>query len=325
MTTSLHRYDTQIQLSQEELFEISQEITRLYTPVPERDVVEIKHFNERKKPVHLVIYKPSEPTPMLYHSRNSMTALSTHELSDISEQISRQFAPSSVKRAISELTLLPVDPYHLYAYWTIDPEQNKRYVEKELADPLILRIYWRPDEITTTATSRLWFDLVLHNLESRQKIRLPVSGTAYSASIGRLQPDNQLSVIAESNVVCVPCDTLKPPASPRQFPTQRAPLQSPEAIPETLQFRFSAYTDDSIIFEPTLRSLADETLVFSHPHQFYEQVDIEPYRPDEFFFFSQLQHMFFEHAKDINQYIIFKNIENNALFLKGKNASGLGI
>ncbi|MCF7987233.1 MAG: DUF4912 domain-containing protein [Methylovulum sp.] len=321
MTISLRGYDTQIQLSQEELFEISQEITRLYTPVPERDFIAVKYSDELKKPNHLVTSKPYESTQTLHRSRNSMTQLSAHELCDISELISRQFAPSTISEPVSELMLLPVDPYHLYAYWAINPEQSQHHTEKGLDNPLILRIYWRPNEITSNAATRLWFDLALHNLESRQEIRLPVSGTAYSASIGRLQADNHLSVIAESNMIRVPCDTLRSASSPRKLHSQHAP----EVISQTLQSSLFAYTDDSIIFEPIMCNFADETFVFRAPHHVYEQVDIEPYRSDEFFFFSQLQHMFLEHAKDINQHIIFKNMKNNALFLKSKHASGLGI
>jgi Domain of unknown function (DUF4912) len=125
------------------------------------------------------------------------------ELNDISREISRRFAPKAAT-AEPELCLLPVDPSHLYAYW--DLGENKAQITPAYAAEkhLTLRIYWRPDASPETTSSNVWFDVAADNPESRQKVRLPIDDTAYSAALGKLNPDHSLDVLATSNIIQVP-------------------------------------------------------------------------------------------------------------------------
>lgn len=134
------------------------------------------------------------------HFSNSF---SPKELNEISREISLRFAPKA-STAEPELFLLPVDPHHLYAYW--DLGENKTHIPFEEDSPyrLTLRIYWRPDANPEMKKSNVWFDVSGINPDCRQKIRLPIDGSAYSAALGKLTFDNNLDVLATSNIIHVP-------------------------------------------------------------------------------------------------------------------------
>ncbi len=125
---------------------------------------------------------------------------SAKELNTISEEISRNFAP---KASIlePELFLLPVDPYHLYAYWDIGDNSSNKLLENQ---PLTLRVYWRPDANPDIKHSNVWFDFTTDQFDSRLKVRLPLDDSAYSASLGKLNQDHSFDVLACSNIIHVP-------------------------------------------------------------------------------------------------------------------------
>lgn len=132
---------------------------------------------------------------MTFTGHHSKIELSPEEMLSISQDISRRFAPKA-SSAEPELFLLPVDPYHLYAYWDIG--------ESHADNHLTLRIYWRPDVNPEVKGSSVWFDVSTDHPESRQNISLPLDDTAYSASLGKLNPDNSFDVLATSNIIHVP-------------------------------------------------------------------------------------------------------------------------
>lgn len=142
---------------------------------------------------------------------------SHRQLQAIGDDINRRFAPK-VESSIPEITLLPVDPHHLYAYWNAGPNPTTMAAEHKLEQPMTLRIYWRPDAAKEITRSNIWFDIPADNPANKKKIRLPIDDTGYSAALGRLNPDHSLDVLAHSNVVHVPTApnrkrlTLDPPA-----------------------------------------------------------------------------------------------------------------
>ncbi|WP_333873582.1 DUF4912 domain-containing protein [Methylobacter sp.] len=176
--TFLHSgYNSKINLSAQEILEISQEISRDFTPC----------F--------------SSGTPELVEK----IRLSSKELFDISEEIGRDYA-SKVSCTIPEVTLLPVDPRHIYAYWNIGENRETATPDNEHKDQLTLRIYAQPDEEKVATETVSWFDIAIDRPEARQQVSLPdpVDETAYSAAIGKYCADDNFIVFAHSNIIHAP-------------------------------------------------------------------------------------------------------------------------
>jgi hypothetical protein len=133
---------------------------------------------------------------------SSQIKLSTRELQQISQKIDQDYAPVITTHG-SELVLLPVDPYHLYAYWNLSGNLANNQKNKGIESDLSLRVYWRPDKVNVTSKSKLWFDVDLKN-QHQQKVRLPIDATDYSAAIGRNIPNHGFVVYAHSNIIHVP-------------------------------------------------------------------------------------------------------------------------
>jgi hypothetical protein len=175
--TLLHSgHNSKINLSAKEMLEISQEITRNFTPC----------FSSRM--------------PDLVEK----VRLSPKELLDISEEIGRDFAPKPSSHNAPELMLLPVDPGHLHAYWSLDVRTEKAAPDHE--EQLTLRIYSQPDEQKADTAVSAWFDIAIDNAIAHQQIALPatVDDTAYSAAIGKSCADDSFIEFIHSNIVHAP-------------------------------------------------------------------------------------------------------------------------
>ncbi len=135
---------------------------------------------------------------------NPQITLSQQELLEISQKISREFSPVA-DSAFPELVLLPVDPFHLYAYWNLGENfinNSKTNDNRNLQ--LTLRIYSRPHESPGFYNTKQWFDVSVNRIQHQQKIRLPLDQTFYSAVIGKHFPDNSFAAHAYSNIIHVP-------------------------------------------------------------------------------------------------------------------------
>lgn len=164
-------------LSPQEILEISQEISRRYSPV--------------------ATTKLTQPTTPEFR-------LSPTEMLQISEEISRKYALQTWVDS-PQLVLLPVDPNHLYAYWSPDQEKITS-VSKDESHEIVLRIYPQPGENTQTSPTQSWFDVVIDNSQTQQKVPLPaqVNANAYSATIGKRYADDHLTAFSTSKVVHLP-------------------------------------------------------------------------------------------------------------------------
>ncbi|TAL54989.1 MAG: DUF4912 domain-containing protein [Methylovulum sp.] len=289
MTFSRSRYDTQIKLSPEELFEISQEISRKFAPNASTDPA----FPPDAFPSRYAPRKFGEkPINSLLHAgHHSRIRLSPQEMFEISQEISRKYAPN-MSTGTPELVLLPVDPSHLYAYWNLGDDKNITGLKEESANPLILRIYWRPDENAAISNTKIWFDVALDTFQSRQKIRLPIDGTAYSAVIGRLYPDNSLTVFADSNLIHVPFDKMR--ASPIQ--QRRAKLSAAEGIPgPALQNHTSPINAaETLYYEPVLPDAGAGDIYYKK--DFDNELRAKKDRDNEILFFSKMKSLMSEQA-----------------------------
>ncbi len=175
--TFLHSgYNSKINLSAKDMLEISQEISRDFTPC----------FSSRMP------------------ERVKTIRLSPRELLDIGEEIGRNFAPKVSYKA-SELMLLPVDPGHLYAYWHLDEKQQTLAPApiKDCDEQLTLRIYSQPEQDNAAKQTPTWFDVAIDSPKNRQQVSLPspVDETAYSAAIGKCCADDSFITFAHSNLI----------------------------------------------------------------------------------------------------------------------------
>lgn len=177
MISSLSKPLSKPMLSSQEILEISQEISRSYSPVAKA--------------------KLAQPTAPEFR-------LSPTEMLQISEEISRKYALQTFADS-PQLVLLPVDPHHLYAYWS--PDQDKRIsLSKDESNEIVLRIYPQPHENTKNPPTQSWFDVVIDNSQTQQKVPLPAqaNANAYSATIGKRYPDDRIAAFSTSKVVHVP-------------------------------------------------------------------------------------------------------------------------
>ncbi|TXL17601.1 hypothetical protein BMR04_04910 [Methylococcaceae bacterium HT3] len=139
---------------------------------------------------------------LLQSRYNSQCKLFQQNLLNISEEITRTYAPHSPPHQ-PELVLMPVDPINLYAYWNLKDSETDiqtNPIDKQLA----LRIYSIPELSEHSSELQLCFDIDVHGLQNQQKVHLPIAASAYSAVIGEINADNNFSALATSDPIHVP-------------------------------------------------------------------------------------------------------------------------
>ncbi len=134
--------------------------------------------------------------------------LTSKQLLEISQGISRTFS-HQISSNISELVILPVDPYHLYAYWHLDDQQSID-VKTDSNQTLALKVYWQNDQDRKQDPSKLCFNVNLDSTQNQQKIRLPVDASHYSATIGTLDEHQCWNILASSNTIHIPAACMQP-------------------------------------------------------------------------------------------------------------------
>jgi len=134
---------------------------------------------------------------------NTQIQLSADEILAISQTITQAYMPSSAATE-PELVILPVDPYHLYAYWHLEETGAITKAKAEECGTLALRIYWHPEPVQKSSVSKLWFDVTVKKPQDQQKVQLPIDATEYSAVIGRRYADHSFAALAISNSIHVP-------------------------------------------------------------------------------------------------------------------------
>ncbi len=171
MALSQSRHGSRIKLSPEEMLDISERISRDFSPI---------------------YSSPISPIPI---------RLSASEMRSISDEISRDFAlRPEPGRATAEIVLLPVDPDHLHAYWHFQQPPSAEQPPR----PMTLRIYPMPDR--QPAGEPGWLDLPIEPGLTQHKVTVPPSMSAdyYSAAIGWRQDDQHFAEIACSEAVFIP-------------------------------------------------------------------------------------------------------------------------
>lgn len=133
---------------------------------------------------------------------------SSKELLQVSREIADEYF-SDLQEAPSELVLMPLDPYHLHAYWNIGPDyaiQNPSGKENRL----ILRVYWLKDETSPLSETPIWFDVEVRQLQGQRRIRSALDDSAYTAELGLYTGMGKFLPLLHSNLIHVPKASMFP-------------------------------------------------------------------------------------------------------------------
>lgn len=147
-----------------------------------------------------------------WHSRhNPELTISSQEIQHISQTISRTYHPLQFSQAeplnFPQLIILPIDPYHLHAYWRIAGATPLLQMANR---PLILRLFWQIDWADAQDHQRPWIDVGVVSAHANAKIQLPVAGAIYTAAIGQCDNDGDFIVYVRSQPVSMPSSALTP-------------------------------------------------------------------------------------------------------------------
>lgn len=163
----------------EEMLIISDEISRHYSPV----------------------------APIKTSKSTAKTDLSAQKLLEVSDNISLYYAPKTTPD-ITSLTILGIDPRHLYVYWNIAEDNARSLLQTMNSDELMLRIYSQPEHDTVHAQSTPLLELPIHNIQFQKQIKVPIARgpTVYSAYIGKCPSKKIFLSLVKSNELhtCVP-------------------------------------------------------------------------------------------------------------------------
>jgi hypothetical protein len=209
------------ELTRDEVLSISEEISRNFSPVK---TVQSEVRSLRSEKAEGGLHAADSVT------EHQLSGFSYQDLQAIGQDISQRFS-TKASNVAPELLLLPVDPYHLYAYWDIGRNKALAAAEYNAENPLTLRIYWRPDASPEMNRSHVWFDIRIEYSLNRKKLRLPIDDTYYSADLGRLNPDHSLEVLAHSNLIHVPTapgrkNVLRPAPTQEVFEDKEQPVMA---------------------------------------------------------------------------------------------------
>lgn len=330
MTFSEARQKSRIELTPEEMREISQEINLKFAPNAASLIADdippaqedISSYGLRRSLKSLLKTRHQE-------RKSFGRGLAPKELYEISQEISRRF-PLKDESAKPELFLLPVDPYHLYAYWNLGQSKGQARPQESSEGDLILRIYWLPYDSNEITGSNVWFDMPVHELNARQKVRLPLDDAAYLAALGKLKPNQGFEVHAYSNRIRVPRGRAKTIAVPRQDAnnvSDRIATTVPIVPKDT--FPFPPRTDEEILVEPKLMDMilaTQESGRQSIGKGWYAQLHVlHPVERNRYWVGLSARIIDLLNEQGIQIQLIPEPIAGEDTHFPRKNASGLGI
>lgn len=165
--------------------------TDLKTGFLKQNMFEISKTIKKSRPADL-FKKIKQDTPL---------GLTSQEMLKVSQNISLYFSPR-IEPSKPNLTLLPVDPQHLYAYWVLDGQSSNKLAYSLLKDQLVLRVYSR-SSAEGEIEKNLSVEKTIHDFQSQKLIKLPGSGQVidYSASIGKLNSKKAFDPLIKSNTM----------------------------------------------------------------------------------------------------------------------------
>lgn len=126
--------------------------------------------------------------------------LTQKDLLEISQEIRQCYAPK-ISDSTPKLTLMPVAPKQLYAYWNLG---NNKSIPLQESSPLTLRIYSASDKNNYLSKGHENIPMSLAQSQQDIFISMPTDAMSYKASLGISFSDNHLDIIADSNLTHLP-------------------------------------------------------------------------------------------------------------------------
>jgi hypothetical protein len=122
--------------------------------------------------------------------------ISQQGLLKVSQNISLYYVPEVSND--SKLVILPVDPLHLYAYWTIS-ESKERLSQAKTERDEVLRLYSQ-EEREGGIQCKPVINMSIQSFQSSQMISLPIvpERKSYFVSIGELTEEHEFTPIVTS-------------------------------------------------------------------------------------------------------------------------------
>lgn len=138
--------------------------------------------------------------PVKNDKTSAKDKLSAKELLKVSQNIGLYFAPK-ILPDISKLTLLAIDPRHLYVYWNLAENQPNSLLQSMHKDKLVLRIYSQLKNDKKATNSKPFIEIPIQNIRHQKTINVPLAHkqTLYSACIGNPSPTDSFTSLVKSN------------------------------------------------------------------------------------------------------------------------------
>lgn len=142
----------------------------------------------------------SPTAPIKLKSNPTKINLSCKELLEASQNISLYYAPK-LSSSTKELTLLSIAPQQFYTYWNLGEKHSHLLLSTMHNNELVLRIYAQPEQRKPPVNSKSIFECPIHKIQGQQKIRVPSVNrdTMYSATIGKSTSNNEFFSLIISN------------------------------------------------------------------------------------------------------------------------------
>lgn len=168
---------------------------------------QIKFSPQDLQVINQYIRQHFAPRIKLGSCQDKAVRLSAQELRDISTEISREYAPT---RSLTDaaLVLLPIDPQHIHAYWTLTDTQMATLTNTVPPTNLTLRVYAQTQTPDPTPQPTTWFDVPVAITPAQRAVRLPETVThkpstrLYATLLADPTPDQHpVSTYLQSNTL----------------------------------------------------------------------------------------------------------------------------
>jgi hypothetical protein len=153
--------------------------------------------------------------------------------------ISEEFSPRGSGAAVSELVLMPVDPYHLHAYWHIgagDTPDVQKGQQASGKSGLRLRIYCQHEPQSGQSNSEPWFDVAIGMARNWCDVRLPLDNLRCHAALGTQSGDQPFAPLLFSNKVQAPKAGASPTSTAAVAWAENAKTDRQSASPATNRY-----------------------------------------------------------------------------------------
>jgi len=126
--------------------------------------------------------------------------LSCKQLLEVSQNISLYYTPK-LSSSTKELTLLHINPRQFYTYWNLNENHSHLLLSTMYNNELFLRVYAQPEQGKTHVDSKSIIEFPVHSTQGQQKIYIPStsSNMLYSATIGKCTSNNDFISLISSN------------------------------------------------------------------------------------------------------------------------------